>query len=145
MHIVIAYSFVRVQRFLNIFCLSPPVRHFGGRDALCLPCMGSLISIFPLSLAANRQKLPKSLSHPRAAFFSHPLDFQALFPGWLSCRVLLCPSQHDSEAAERGREALDSLCKRLFSFPTKNGWSTAEKQDLPFLDLCCLGARCDYL
>lgn len=116
LHIIIANSFVTVQGFLNIFCVSSPVRCFGGREALYFPCIQSLISVFPLSLAGNPQKV---LSHPTATLWSHPLHFQALCPAWHYCHTLLCPSQCDLKAAEGSRRTLCSLCKRPFFFPNK--------------------------
>lgn len=119
LHIIFANSNVTVQAFLSIFCFSSPVRCFGWREALCFPCVRSLISVFPLSLAANRQKVQIQLSHPRATLWSHPLDFQALCPAWHCCHTLLCPSQCDLKATEGSRRAQGSLCKRPFVPPNE--------------------------
>lgn len=82
MCVAIAYSFVTVSRFLNL-CLFPSVRLFGGREALCLLYVGSLVSVFPLSLAANQQKVvfsPQGSIFLLSTWFSGSLPRLALLP-----------------------------------------------------------------
>lgn len=101
-------------------------------EKLCVcPTLG-LSFMFSLSAWLQNTRRCKSSFHTQGQhIFSHPLDFQALCPVWLCCHVLLCPSQQDSEAEENSRKALHSLCKRLFSFPTKNSGALLRNRTCP--------------
>lgn len=102
----------------------------GEKPCVC-PALG-LSVMFSLSAWLQTTRRCKSSFHTQGQHvFSHPLDFQALCPVWLYCHVLLCPSQQDSAAEENTRKALYSLCKRLFSFPTKNSGALLRNRTCP--------------
>lgn len=88
--------------------------------------------MFSLSAWLQTTRRCKSSFHTQEQHvFSHPLDFQALSPVWLYCHVLLCLSQQDWNAEENSRKALYSLCKGLFSFPTKSSGALLRNRTCP--------------